>query len=176
MLRWFISAAVLLLLYNLSAFAQGATVWWYYLPGAGTPLTTVCQGGVPIPDGYNVKVMWDANDNGPDIPDQPADTCQIFPCCEGCPGGTANLNHFPFNGAANGYGPGYFESLGFSTIGALVNPSKFYLRVYEVNGTTPLWTSVVYTVVAGPQEFFVPQSDWSCGNGGPQCVVLDAQE
>jgi hypothetical protein len=177
MFRWFISAAVLLLLYNVSAFAQGATVWWYYLPENGTALTTVCQGGVGIPDGSNIWVMWDANNNGPDVADQPAILCGS-PTCDGCPGGTSLINHFPFNGVASGFGAGYFAmfDFAFSTCGALQTPSKFYLRVYDTDGVTPLWTSVVYTLVAGPQEVFIPQSDWTCGAGGPQCVVLDAQE
>ncbi len=176
MRRWFISAAFLFLFYNVAAYAQ-ATVFWYYLPENGTPLTTVCQGGVPIPDGRSVSVMWDGNDNGPDVSDVPADTCQITPCCEGCPPRSSNFNHFPFNGTGSGVGAGYFiTDYGFSVIGELDVPSKYYLRIYDVDGVTALWTSVVYTVGPGPQEFFIPQSDWTCGAGGQSCIVLDAQE
>lgn len=177
MLRWVILTASLFLILNTCAFGQGCSVDWYYIPENGSPLTTVCQGGTPVPDGYPIWVMWDANSNGPDISDLPADTCDVPPLCEGGPVGTTNYNEFPFNGSSGIGSPGYFlTESSFQTTGALPGPPRFYLRVYEADGVTPLWTSIVYTVVTGPQEFFIPQSDWTCGAGGPQCVVIDEQE
>jgi hypothetical protein len=82
-----------------------------------------------------------------------------------------------FNGQSDIGQAGYFSPfVAFLTVAGLPNPPLFYLRIYEADGVTPLWTSVVYTLFAGPQEIFIPASNWSCGAGGPQCVVLDAQE
>jgi len=177
MLRWLISAAFLFLFYNVTAFGQGASVYWYYMPENGIPLTTVCEGGIPLPDGREVKIMWDANNNGPDISDTPAPLCIDPPLCEQGPAGSCNLNTFTFNGQAIFGQAGYFfTDPGFQTIGAIADPPKFFLRIYDLDGTTPLWTTVVYTVFTGPQDIFIPQTDWACGAGGPQCIVLDAQE
>ena len=176
MLRWFIVLASLLLFINLAA-GQCCSVQWYYGSENGTPLTTICQGGVPIPDGYPIKIMWDANSNGPDIADVPAPLCTDPPNCDLGPPGTANYNTMFFNGTA-GYGAlGYFYTeTAFSSSGSLPNPPRFYLRVYEGDGVTPLWTTIVYTVVSGPQTYFIPQGDWSCGTGSPQCVVIGEHE
>ncbi|MDD5087672.1 MAG: hypothetical protein PHI18_02585 [bacterium] len=54
--------------------------------------------------------------------------------------------------------------------------TSYYLRVYEPDGTTVLWTSTVKTMASGPQEVTWTRSEWTCGAGGPQCIVRDEQE
>ena len=176
-MRWYILIASVLLFINAPAFSQGCSVYWYYMPENGSPLTTVCQGGVPIPDGYEIKIMWDADSDGPDVEDTPAQLCIDPPLCEQGPPGSANINTILFSGEEFFGQGGYFiPERGFQTTGMLQTPPRYYLRIYEADGITPLWTSVVYTVVAGPQDIICLQSEWSCGAGGPQCVVIDEQE
>ena len=177
MFRWFILTASLFLILTTSAFGQGFSVFWFYAPENGSALTTVCSGGIPIPDGTTIWVMWDANSNGPDIADQPADTCDVPPLCESGPAGSVNYNHFLFNGSSMFGAPGYFvPDYAFTSTGALPSPSRFYLRVFDADGVTPLWTSIVYTFAAGPADIPIMQADWTCGAGGPQCIVIDEQE
>lgn len=177
MFRWFILLSVLCLLFAAPAFAQqGFSALFYYLPENGPALTTVCQGGIPIPDGTLIRFLWDNDNNGPDAGDTLAPLCIDPPNCEQGPAGTVNYNGLPFNGSAVLGSAGYFafEST-IASVGSFT-PSTFFLRVYDTDGTTPLWTSVVYTLNPGPQEIFIQQADWTCGAGGSQCVVIDETE
>ncbi len=177
MSRWFILLSVLCLMVAAPAFAQqGFSAMFYYLPENGSPLTTVCQGGIPIPDGTAIKILWDNDNNGPDVGDTLAPLCADPPLCESGPSGTVYYNEVPFNGSAMIGSAGYFAfEQFFSSIGT-ITPSIFFLRVYDTDGTTPLWTSIVYTLNPGAQEIFITQSDWTCGAGGAQCVVIDETE
>ena len=177
MSRWILLLSALCLLTAASAFGQGFSVIWYYLPHNGTPLTTICEGGVPIPDGYVVKILWDDDSDGADLDDSLAILCDSPPLCEEGPVGTVNRNQFLMNGQAAMGLAGYFAmESGFASVGALPNPPRYFLRLYEADGVTPLWTSNVYTLSTGAQEIFITQADWGCGGAGPQCIVIDEQE
>ena len=177
MSRWFFLLAIVAVLISSAAFGQGCSVIWYYLPENGPALSTICQAGVPIADGNQIKVMWDSDSNGPDADDPQATLCSDPPACEFGPAGTFNLNQFPFNGTSSFGVAGYFyNDVQLTSTGEVPVPSGYFLRIYDTDGITPLWTTVVYNLVTGPQEFFIQPSDWTCGVGGPQCVVLDEQE
>jgi hypothetical protein len=174
--RMFILTAVMLMI-SASAFAQGFSALLYYLPENGTPLVTVCGGGTPVPDGRIIKIYHDTNNNGPDAVDPLATLCAVPPDCETGPAGTINYNQFTMNGTIQSLGAGYFFSdAAFTSNGAVPANPFFYLRVYEVDGTTVLWTSTVKTLIAGPQDISFVQADWTCGATGPQCVVIDETE
>lgn len=78
--------------------------------------------GTPLPDGTEVKVYWDWDENGPDAKDpQPVVGDKL---------GEANFNSFKLNGAEIGLQPGQFMTDPmFNVVGALPKPSTFYLRV-----------------------------------------------
>lgn len=174
--RLFLLITMLLLL-SASAFAQGFSALFYYIPESGTPLVTTCGGGTPIPDGRLVKIFHDTNNNGPDATDPQATLCAAPPACDGGPAGTVNFNSFTMNGTVQGIGAGYFfTDIAFTSSGSVPANPFFYLRVYELDGTTVLWTSTVKTLIAGPQDISFVQADWTCGATGPQCVVIDETE
>jgi hypothetical protein len=180
MVRWIAGLGALLFLFTASVFAQPFIVTWYYTSDFGQPLTTVCpaQGGTtPIPDGRTVKIFWDTNSNGPDATDPQPTVCIDPPLCEQGPPGAVNYDHFLMNGQAQGYGVGYFYTdPSFVSSGILPSPPLYYLRIYDTDGTTVLWTSRVFTIISGVQDIFLQYSDWTCGSGGPQCVVRDEHE
>jgi hypothetical protein len=177
MLRRFAFAAAFLLMFTVPVWAQGFSVLFLYLPWEGSPLTTTCNGSTPIPDGRTVKIFWDADSDGPDLTDPQPIVCDEPPMCDTGPPQTVNYNQFTLNGAATGHGPGYFEpELLFTQPYDMPTPPRFYLRVYDTDGTTLLWTSAVKTVQSGIQDIHFAQTDWTCGSGGPQCLVRDEHE
>ena len=180
MVRWLAGLAAVLLVLTASAFAQPFSAQWIYVSDLGAPaLTTTCppQGTTPIPDGRIVKIFWDSNGNGPDLTDPQPTVCTDPPLCEQGPIGTVNYNQFTMNGTANGYGPGYFlTDYNFNSVNVMPDPPRYYLRIYELDGVNFLWTSRVFTLTSGAQEIWLSQSDWTCGRGGPQCVVRDEHE
>jgi hypothetical protein len=124
-----------------------------------------------------IKIYWDANINGPDAADVLPTLCNDPPLCETGPQGTVNFNQFTLNGVADLGEPGCFYAINaFLSVDLLPNPSRYYLRIFEADGVTPLWTSDVKTLVSGYQEIHLLQSEWICGSGSPQCVVRDEQE
>jgi hypothetical protein len=180
MIRWAACFAVVLLLMTASAFAQPFTAAWIYDSDNGSPaLTTACppQGTTPIPDGQIVKIFWDSNSNGPDPSDPQPAICIDPPACEQGPAGTVNYNQFLMNGVAQGIGAGYFYTdASFQSATVLPDPPRYYLRIFAQDGINYLWTSRVFTLSSGPQDVVLQQSDWTCGAGGPQCVVRDEHE
>jgi hypothetical protein len=177
MLRRFVLAAAVLLIASVSAWAQGFAVLFLYLSEDGLPLTTTCNGSTPIPDGRTIKIFWDVDSDGPDLTDPQPTVCDVPPECDTGPVGTVNYNAFSFNGTAMGRGAGYFEPAAlFVQSLDMPNPPRFYLRVYESDGVTLLWTSAVKIVVSGVQDIHFPRNEWTCGTGGPQCLVRDEHE
>lgn len=169
---------ILLLLLGLaqSTFAQGFVVLIYYGPPEPA-LATACNGPTGLPDGRMIKIYYDADDDGPDFTDPQPTVCDLPPDCETGPTGTCNFNEMPFNGEAAGAGAGYFYTpSGFSIATLVPNPSGFYFRVFETDNVTTLWTSSVFHVVAGLQEWVLTAADWTCGPSGPQCTVIDETE
>ncbi|HEY3295031.1 MAG TPA: hypothetical protein VGL38_06315 [bacterium] len=180
MVRWFAGIATLLLLLTVTASAQPFSATWIYISdGGNAALTTACppQGTTPIPDGRIVKIFWDSNNNGPDLVDPQPQVCIDPPDCIDGPPGSVNYNQFQMNGTAGGYGAGYFvtDNPNFASSGVTPDPSRYYLRIYQPDGVTVLWTSRAFTITTGAQEIWMQQSDWTCGTG-PQCVVRDEHE
>jgi hypothetical protein len=162
-----------------SAFSQPFQVTMGYLSGGtNTPLTTTCGGATPLPDGRVIKLFWDTDSDGPDATDPIAPLCSNPPDCETGPAGTLNINQWTTNGVSIAEGAGYWYTLTSSINSAqsLPSPSRFYVRIYEADGTTVLWTSIAYTFVSGPQDIATIRADWTCGASGPQCIVVDEHE
>jgi hypothetical protein len=165
-------AVFLMLLMGSAAYAQFAATVAYIGP---TPLTTTCESGTPIADGYIVKIYWDTDSDGPDLEDPQPTLCDL-PDCE-TPFGSVNFNEFPMNGTGQGVGAGYFiMETAFSSVGGLPTPARYYLRLYELDGVTPLWTTAAFTLVNGYQDVILDDEQWTCGGLGPQCIVLDETE
>lgn len=177
MVRWLAVTSLLLLFLAPTAFGQ-FTALLNYAPENGAPLTTVCSGSTPLPDGRIIRIFWDVDSDGPDITDPLAPLCEAPPVCEDPAPGTVNFNQFTMNGTEVELGAGYFYTapLSFNSFLGLPNPSRFYLRIYEADGTNILWTSVVKTIADGYQEVNFVRADWTCGATGPQCIVRDEHE
>lgn len=150
-----------------------------FIPYSGDlPLYTTCDGTTPIPDGRLVKIFQDVDDDGPDDTDPQPIVCDAPPECEYGPPGTHNYNQFTLNGMEIMEAEGYFwVELDFRSVNTMPpGLPKYYLRVYEPDGVTVLWTSTVKTMTQGPQERIWTRAEWTCGAGGPQCIVRDEQE
>ncbi len=110
-------------------------------------LTTECGGDVPLADGTNIIVMWDADDNGvPSVGDHPPTACPNPP---DCPHLSVNFNQFALNGVALELGPGRFGTdPAFSTYGDNLDPPRVYLEIRCTDGDV-LWQSQVVTLPDG---------------------------
>ncbi len=137
---------------------------FYYI---GTPLTTECNGSTPIPDGIPIQIYWDVDSDGPDSTDPQPPLCANPPECEDGPAQTVNLIQFAFNGDAVLEGPGtfYMESP-LVTIGDVLSPNRFYLRVFCADGNV-LWESNVLDVPQGPAEMPVEAFECDSCDGIP---------
>jgi hypothetical protein len=175
MVRSLVIAALLLV--ASTCYGQLIYATFTYLPENGPALTTACNGSTPIPDGRLVKIFWDVDSDGPDQSDPLAPLCDNPPECPSGPPGTMSYNQFTTNGIEYLGVPGYFMCPFYleSSI-SNPNPARFYLRIYEADGTNYLWTSIVMTLPASPIDFNLVRADWTCGTGGPQCVVRDEHE
>ncbi|MBK8131194.1 MAG: hypothetical protein IPK53_20515 [bacterium] len=164
----------LLMLLGEQAFAQFNAILAHALPS--TPLTTTCGGGTLIPDGWPIKIFMDIDSDGPDLDDPQPTVCTDPPFCATPPDGV-NFNEFYFNGTVYLTGEGEFYSdPAFTCIGTIPGTGRFYLRIYEADNTTLLWTSTVFQVSPGYQEVLFQNDDWTCGQIGPQCIVVDETE
>ncbi|MBU1984631.1 hypothetical protein KJ815_09505, partial [bacterium] len=123
-----------------------------------SPLTDECGGGSPLPDGTPIQIFWDTDSDGPDAEDPMPEVCLFPPDCITGPEGTVNYNTFALNGQSLEIGPGKFISeIMFSSVGYLLVPPRFYLRV----GTSSLtWESNVFVLHAGVQDAIM--SSWTC--------------
>ncbi|MBU0690810.1 hypothetical protein KKC97_00505 [bacterium] len=103
------------------AFAQmPPTVAIYYNKGILTD--TGDDTGAPLPDGTEIRILWDRNANGPDDSDP-------MPVV-GEKGVTANINRFTVNGVEVGLKAGQFYSTPVFTIkGMNPSPPFYYLEV-----------------------------------------------
>ena len=180
MTRSLLAIALFLVLCVSVSFGQGFAANIYYGPAEGDPLTTECDGSTPLPDGRIIRIFQDTNLNGPDPEDPQPTVCDNPPQCLDGPEGTVNFNQFLTNGVATGLGEGYLwtnpatlQSFGASPPG----PSWYYLRVYEPDGITVLWTSGDFYIQGGGySEVAIPGENWTCGQGGVQCLVVDETE
>jgi len=164
----------LLLMVGQQVFAQFNATLVHALPS--TPLTTTCGGGTPIPDGWPIKIFMDIDSDGPDNEDPQPTVCTDPPFCSSPPDGV-NFNTFYFNGTEYLGGLGqFYADPAFTCIGTIPGTGRFYLRIYEADNVTLLWTSRVFTVSAGWQEISFVDADWTCGQVGPQCLVVDETE
>jgi hypothetical protein len=182
MTRWTIALAAILMLLASAAFGQGFVYTISYFGPPDYPdspaLTTTCNGATPLPDGRIIRIFQDIAPFGPDPTDPQPVVCADPPNCENGAFGTVNFNQFTTNGVASGYGQGYFYTARtwFSVGGIPTGSRNYYIRIYEPDGTTVIWTSATFFVLSGPQEYnFVPE-EMTCGQGGAQCMVIDETE
>ncbi|MCB1061260.1 MAG: hypothetical protein KDB65_13645 [Calditrichaeota bacterium] len=173
--RWIVPVFALALLFvSQLAMAQFNAIVVQAPPASA--LTTTCEGSTPIPDGALIKIFLDADSDGPDMDDPQPTVCTDPPDCQ-VPFGAVNFNEFTMNGVALAIGTGYFGTEPpFSCTTTIPGTGRFYLRVYEPDNTTVLWTSTVFTVQTGLQEIYFSDIDWTCGSTGPQCTVIDESE
>ncbi|MFZ5432466.1 MAG: hypothetical protein ACOZB3_01710 [Calditrichota bacterium] len=178
MIRWNASLIAVLCLTAAIAYAQPFSASLIYEPTTGgDPLYTACDNTTPIPDGRVVKIFWDQDGDGPDETDPQPTVCTDPPLCELGPVGTVNFNEFTINGEFwFGIGGYFIPDLFFNSVNVLPESPRYYLRIYETDGTTVLWTSSVKTLTSGPQEVYWTRAEWTCGPAGPQCVVRDEHE
>lgn len=166
--------ALALLFVSQHAMAQFNAIIIHSDPAAA--LTTTCGGATPIPDGALIKIFADADADGPDLDDPQPEVCNDPPDCQ-LPFGAVNFNQFTMNGVALDIGAGYFGTEPpFSCTTTIPFGGRFYMRVYEPDNTTVLWTSTVFTLQSGLQEVYFTDQDWTCGATGPQCTVIDESE
>jgi hypothetical protein len=183
MTRWIIAVAAILMLFASASFGQGFVVnISYYGPPTypdSPPLTTVCDGTTPLPDGRIIRIFHDRNPVGPDPTDLQPVICNNPPDCEDGPVGRVNFNEFTVNGVESGNGAGYFYTArNFASAGGLPTGSPYYyLRIYEPDGVTVLWTSeMMWMGMQGYYEIHLTAESWTCGQGGVQCLVIDETE
>jgi hypothetical protein len=177
MIRSFLVVSLLILCCIPAAFGQGITATLSYLSTEGDPLTTECEGITPLPDGRIVRIFQDTNSNGPDPTDPQPTICEDPP--DNCPDGTVNFVEFTINGVLLGLGEGYFYTTpSFSSFGGVPPGAQYYyLRIYEADGVTVLWTTETFFISAGGYtEIAIPEENWTCGQGGVQCLVVDETE
>ena len=175
MKRWtmYVMACALMLI-GQQAMAQFNAFIAYSTPDPA--LTTVCGGNTAIPDGRLIKIFQDVDADGPDFDDPQPTVCSNPPDCNE-PFDAVNFNQLPMNGLAMTIGEGYFlTEPAFTCNSTIPGNGRFYVRVYEPDNTTILWTSRVFTVVNGLQDVIFVQADWTCGSVGPQCTVIDESE
>ncbi len=110
-------------------------------------LTTSCDSDIPLADGTNILVMWDAdNDHEYSAGDRQPTVC-LNP--EDCGFQTVNFNQFALNGVAIGLGPGTFMTdPAFTTVGEHLEPSRFYLEIRCSDGNV-LWRSEMVDIPDG---------------------------
>jgi len=153
--RMLLVAVGLLALASLS-FGQGFTA---YLSSV-TPIYTTCTGSTPIPDGTEIRIYLDANNNM--LPD---DNVQPVACSSNCPAGTVSIDHFYVNSVDAGQDPGtfyYFDAF-ISWGGQMLPINSFFLRVAYPDFTNPqvIWTSqVLHIPSADPIELVF--GGWTC--------------
>lgn len=169
------SIAVCLCLIGSNVMAQGFNMHFTYDPPQ-PGLVTECGGATLIPDGALVKIFQDIDNDGPDLTDPQPMLCSDPPECV-TPFDAVNIDHFFMNGTEIEYGPGYFSTLqALTCVATIPANAHYYVRIYEPDNTTVLWTSIVSTPVVGYQEVNFVASDWTCGAAGPQCTVIDETE
>lgn len=175
MKRWTMYAlGVALLLVGQQAMAQFNAILVHAPPAS--PLYTTCEGPTPLPDGTPVRIFMDVDSDGPDLDDPQPTVCVDPPECV-TPFDAVNFDEFAVNGVLFGIGAGYFGTdPAFSCTSTIPSTGRFYLRIYEPDNTTILYTSTVFTVIIGLQEVYFTDLDWTCGSAGPQCTVLDETE
>ncbi len=114
-------------------------------------LVTECGGDFPLSDGILVQIYWDNDANGPDADDPQPPLCSDPPNCDDGPARTVNYTSFPINGNALG-APGLFATTrNFVTIGEVLDPNIFYLRIFCTDNEI-LYQSNPITLPPGPSE------------------------
>ncbi|MBK6765347.1 MAG: T9SS type A sorting domain-containing protein [bacterium] len=124
------------------------------------PLTTLCGGGVAIPD-YSVEVelMWDQNNNGPDSTDQPARQSENGPPFT-----------IPMNGGdLLGCEGTFISESTFTPWPSPPNPPRYWLRIYIADGPTT-WRTGSFTVTEWYFELLLQHSHWFCNESPVACT------
>lgn len=115
-------------------------------------LTTECDGNIPLAEGTNIEIMWDADDDGQySTGDRLPPVCPTPP--DNCPFQSVNFDHFSLNGIELGIGPGTFGTdPTFTSFGEHLDPNRFYLVIRCTDGNV-LWRSEMINVPDGLSEF-----------------------
>ena len=131
----------------------------YWDNGTGDPelpLGCPCTEGEPYPDGVQYCLYWDNNANGPDPSDQQ-------PIGDGNPEyGHSNWSCLAMNGDEFNGTPGYFwtsPTLVITIPPTAPDTALYYLRI---NSGGCCWTSRVFYIGPGLQEFDMLFSEWTC--------------
>lgn len=106
----------------MNAIAQDAPPVAAFFLGNGKLSENGIEAGTPLPDGTEIKVYWDWDENGPDMKDpQPIVGDQV---------GQVNFNVFKINSADLGAEKGQFLSDPmFTVVGEMPKPAKYYLKI-----------------------------------------------
>lgn len=121
-------------------------------------LTAGCDSDVPLADGTNILIMWDADDDREYSDGDRQPTVCVNP--EDCAFQTVNFNQFALNGVAIGLGAGMFMTDGaFTTVGERLNPSRYYLEIHCTDGNV-LWRSEMVDVPDGLSD--QPLTEFEC--------------
>ncbi|MBK6766460.1 MAG: fibronectin type III domain-containing protein [bacterium] len=117
-------------------------------------LSNMCGfAGDPLPDGTNVEVYWDQNNNGPDSLDQQPVVGNGF--------GECNFNTFPMNGLeVIGCEGGFYTLVNFTIPTNTPQPSRYWLRIC-VPDSDRYWRTNSFTIVDGYQEIDM-NGMWVC--------------
>lgn len=128
-------------------------------------LTTECGGNVPLADGVNIEIFWDADDDHDySAGDRHPPVCP--PPQDNCPFQTVNFDRFTMNGVEIGTGAGTFGTdPTFTSYGANLEPSRFYLVIRCTDGDT-LWRSDMIDIPDGLTEYDLHFDCFEC-EGSP---------
>ncbi len=117
-----------------------------------------CVGENALPDGTNILIFHDANENGPDWSDSLAEVCPVPPLCVDGPVGSHNMNVFAMNGESLLGTPGlFYQETAFVSAGITPPHPVYYLRVCL---PAIQWVSDTFRLETGAQEVMV--TNWRC--------------
>jgi hypothetical protein len=167
-MRYFIFSFLLLSAAANCVFAQWQVEW-----EQDTPLDSICGGSSnPIPDGIEVRIYHDADNDGVDDTDPLLTICDDPPNCLTGPAGTANYNTFTVNGSDPDLGipGGFLSSWYWGYLTAVIqspSPNRIYIRVCVHDSLH--YVSPVYQPTSGaPLTYYDPMT--TCLNTGcPGC-------
>lgn len=158
-----LSAAALAL--ATTGFAQPATYTFYYFDeGGGTnpPLGCPCTAGTAYPDGVDICLYWDQDNNGI-TPNDPQPAIGTGP-------GQVFQNCWTFNGEEGGIERGYFvidPPVSFQNPLEPEDHPLYYFKISAgVGGSECCWYSYIFEVEAGAiADVYTTIDDWTCAAG-----------
>jgi len=141
------------------AFGDQGCLWIEYAGrGVNAPLGCPCENTAlhPYADGVPVCVFWDNDADGPDTTDvQPE---------EGDGYAQVNFTCLTLNGAAQGYGQGFFVTDPYFCVSELPSAPDTALYYLQINSGGCCWRSDVFAVSPGVDDWAPDQVNWHCVN------------